>query len=44
MLHGFRQVKSLEEFAAAAANKISIIFCQGVYLAENTLQAASVCM
>ena len=34
--------KSLAEFAASAANKIKIIFCRGVYLAENTLQAASV--
>ena len=28
--------KSLAEFAASAANKIKIIFCRGVYLAENT--------
>ena len=34
--------KSLAEFAATAANKIKIIFCRGVYLAENTSQAASV--
>ena len=34
--------KSLAEFAANAVNKVSIIFCRGVYLAENTSQAASV--
>ena len=34
--------KSLAEFAATAANKIKIIFCRGVYLTENTSQAASV--
>ena len=34
--------KSLAEFAAKAANKIKIIFRRGVYLAENTSQAASV--
>ena len=34
--------KSLAEFAAKAVNKVSIIFCRGVYLAENTSQAASV--
>jgi len=34
--------KSLAEFAASAANKVKIIFCRGVYLAENTSQAASV--
>ena len=33
---------SLAEFAAMAANKVKIIFCRGVYLAENTSQAASV--
>ena len=33
--------KSLAEFAASAANKIQIIFCRGVYLTENTSQAAS---
>ena len=34
--------KSLAEFAASAAKKVEIIFCRGVYLAENTDQAASV--
>ena len=34
--------KSLAEFAASAAKKVEIIFCRGVYLAENTAQAASV--
>ena len=34
--------KSLAEFAATAANQIKIIFCRGVYLTENTSQAASV--
>ena len=34
--------KSLAEFAVEAANKMFIIFCRGVYLAENTSQAASV--
>ena len=34
--------KSLAEFAAFAANKVSIIFGQGVYLTENSSQAASV--
>ena len=34
--------RSLPEFAAMAANKVKIIFCRGVYLAENTSQAASV--
>ena len=34
--------KSLAEFAASAAKRIRIIFCRGVYLAENTSQAASV--
>ena len=33
--------KSLAEFAASAAKRIRIIFCRGVYLAENTTQAAS---
>ena len=33
---------SLAEFAASAAKRIRIIFCRGVYLAENTSQAASV--
>ena len=35
-------IKSLAEFAASAANKLKIIFCRGVYLTENTSQAASV--
>ena len=39
---GHSAQKSLAEFAAAAANKIKNIFCRGVYLAENTSQAASV--
>ena len=34
--------KSLAEFDANASNKIKIIFCRGVYLTENTSQAASV--
>ena len=34
--------KSLAEFSAKAENRIKIIFCRGVYLAENTSQAASV--
>ena len=34
--------KSLAEFAANAANRVRIIFGQGVYLTENTSQAASV--
>jgi hypothetical protein len=34
--------KNLAEFAAVAANKMYIIFCRSVYLAENTAQAASV--
>ena len=33
---------NLAEFTATAVNEIKIIFCQGVYLAENTSQAASV--
>ena len=32
----------LAEFAAAAANKVKSIFDRGVYLGENTYQAASV--
>ena len=38
----FLTVKSLAEFAASAANKVIIIFCRGVYLADNTSQAARV--
>ena len=34
--------KSFAEFFAKAKNKIRIILCRGVYLAQNTLQAASV--
>ena len=34
--------KCLAEFAAVAANKVKSIFAQGVYLGENTSQAASV--
>ena len=34
--------KSFAEFAASAANKVKSIFRRGVYLAENTFQAASV--
>ena len=34
--------KCLAEFAAAAANKVKSIFGRGVYLDENTSQAASV--
>ena len=34
--------KSLAEFAAFAAKKFKNIFCQGVYLTENSSQAASV--
>ena len=34
--------KCLAEFAAIAANKVKSIFDRGVYLGENTYQAASV--
>ena len=34
--------KSLTEFAALAANRVSIIFCQDMRLTENTPQAANV--
>ena len=34
--------KCLAEFAAYAANKVKSIFARGVYLDENTFQAASV--
>ena len=34
--------KSFAEFAASAANPFKFIFRRGVYLAENTSQAASV--
>jgi hypothetical protein len=34
--------KGLAEFAASAAKKVELIFCRGVYLTENTSQAASV--
>lgn len=32
----------LAEFADAAANKVEIIFCRGVYPVENTLRLANV--
>ncbi len=39
----FQRVKKcLAEFAAYAANKVKSIFARGVYLGENTSQAASV--
>jgi hypothetical protein len=34
--------KSLAEFSVPTENKIPTIFCRGMYLAENTIQAASV--
>ena len=34
--------KSLAEFAASAANKVKRVFGRGVYVDENTSQAASV--
>ena len=34
--------QSLAEFAAKAANKVKIVFGRGVYVDENTSQAASV--
>ena len=34
--------KSLAEFSVKAENKFQNIFCQGMYLTENTSQAASV--
>ena len=34
--------KSLAEFAASAAKKFQIVFDRGVYVGENTSQAASV--
>ena len=41
--HRFQRMEqSFAEFAAEAANKRESIFCRGVYLAENTSQAASV--
>ena len=40
---GFQSVeKASQSFAAAAAKLIRIIFCGGVYVAENTTQPASV--
>ena len=33
--------KSLAEFSVPTENKITNIFCRGMYLAENTSQAAS---
>ena len=41
-IHCLTVSKSLAEFAAFAANKVSILFGQGVYLTENSSQAASV--
>ena len=38
----FRLSKSLTEFAVKAANKVEILFDRGVYVDENTAQAASV--
>ncbi len=37
-----KRKKCLAEFAAVAANKVKSIFDRGVYLGENTFQAASV--
>ena len=37
-----KRKKCLAEFAAVAANKVKSIFDRGVYLGENTYQAASV--
>ena len=34
--------KSFAEFFAEAKNKVRIILCRGVYLAQNALQTASV--
>ena len=34
--------RSFAELSTEAENKVKIIFCQGVYLAENTSQAVSV--
>ena len=34
--------KVAQSLPPAAANKVQIVFCRGVYLAENTFQAASV--
>ena len=34
--------KSFAEFFVKAKNKVSFILCRGVYLAQNTSQAASV--
>ena len=40
---GSRSVeKASQSFAPAGAKMIQIIFCGGVYVAENTIQAASV--
>ena len=38
----YKLLKSLAEFAAEAANKVQIVFGRGVYVDENTSQAASV--
>jgi hypothetical protein len=40
--HALQLVKSLAEFAAAAANRIKTIFCRGVYVAENTSRLTNV--
>ena len=37
-----RVEKASQSLQSWAANKIKIIFCRGVYLTENTSQAASV--
>ena len=42
MMNALLTVISLAEFAAEAANKDSNIFARGVYVGENTSQAASV--
>ena len=39
---GSQAIKRLKVFAAEGAKENEIIFCRGVYLAENTAQAASV--
>ena len=38
----FYRSESLAEFAAEAANRVEIVFGRGVYVDENTSQAASV--
>ena len=39
---GLRLSKKLRRIFREAKNKVKIIFCRGMYLAENTYQAASV--